>query len=179
MWPWGHLAVGYLLYSGYARWRLGEPPRAEATMVVVFGTLLPDLVDKPLAWTFGVLPTGRTLAHSVVIALPILVALYLWLRRSEHGQLVVALGIGWLSHSVSDLPPEVLFGAYADASYLLWPILPSPTYETSPSFLAHLMALRIDGFQLLQLGLFLLASIVWYVDGTPGWGWWYSKLVDR
>ena len=65
MWPWGHLAVGYLVYSGLSRWRFGRLPGSVATLAVALGTQLPDLVDKPLAWTVNVLASGRSLAHSL------------------------------------------------------------------------------------------------------------------
>ena len=60
MWPWGHLALGYLLHSPLARARFGRPPTDRATLLLVIGTQLPDLVDKPLAWWLGVLPAGRS-----------------------------------------------------------------------------------------------------------------------
>jgi len=78
MWPWGHAAVGYLAYSlGY---RASDRRLTGAAVIALgVGTQFPDLIDKPLGWTFGVLPGGRTLAHSlltvavvaVVLAIPL------------------------------------------------------------------------------------------------------------
>ena len=67
MWPWGHVALGYLFYSLYVHWRHDRPPSAPAAIAVGVGTLLPDVIDKPLAWWAAVLPNGRSLAHSAVV----------------------------------------------------------------------------------------------------------------
>lgn len=47
MWPWGHLAVGYLVYSAYTRVRYGLPP-----------SVLPVVL---LAVTWNVIPRKRRL----------------------------------------------------------------------------------------------------------------------
>lgn len=71
MWPWGHAAVGYLLYRvlGRTSGRTGGdgPPSGPAVVALGVGTQFPDLVDKPLSWSFDLLPAGRTLAHSALI----------------------------------------------------------------------------------------------------------------
>ena len=61
MWPWEHLAFGYLLWSLWLRARGRSLPGDWEALVLVFATQLPDLVDKPLAWQLGVLPGGRSL----------------------------------------------------------------------------------------------------------------------
>lgn len=71
MWPWGHLAVGYLLYSAAVRLRTGRPPRAAAVVLLLAGTQLPDVVDKPLAWVYHVVPQGYAVGHSVFVAVPV------------------------------------------------------------------------------------------------------------
>jgi hypothetical protein len=76
MWPWGHLALGYLLYSPFARARFGRPPTDRATLLLAFGTQLPDLVDKPLAWRLDVLPAGRTLGHSLLSVVAVSALVY-------------------------------------------------------------------------------------------------------
>lgn len=58
MWPWGHAAIGYLLFSMDTRLRYGRRPGGPATILLFFGTQFPDLVDKPLAWTLPLLPSG-------------------------------------------------------------------------------------------------------------------------
>ena len=89
MWPWGHAAAGYLLYTLWARRRFHRPPAGAATLALAVGTQFPDLVDKPLAWTFGISPSGRAGAHSLLIAIPLLLMLWVGLpdrhRRSLWG----------------------------------------------------------------------------------------------
>jgi hypothetical protein len=61
MWPWEHLAVGYLLYSvSCVLW--GRYPTRIGVAALAFGTQFPDLVDKPLGWWLGVLPSGQSFA---------------------------------------------------------------------------------------------------------------------
>ena len=40
MWPWEHVAVGYLLYSAYVHLRYGESPGKLPTFAVAFGLLM-------------------------------------------------------------------------------------------------------------------------------------------
>ena len=48
MWPWEHLAIGYLAYSLLGRLAWRRPPTVGTAITVAFGTQFPDLVDKPL-----------------------------------------------------------------------------------------------------------------------------------
>lgn len=168
MWPWGHLAVGYLLYSLGLR-RAGRRPEYPEVVLLAFGTQFPDLVDKPLAWTFGLLDSGRSLGHSVLVAAVVLVILYAVLRPRVGRSPVIAFAVGYLSHPLADLPfDRILVGEFEFASYLVWPWLPPPPYETEPSFVAHIMAYQLGPFEAFQLLLFVVAAYVWYRDGAPG-----------
>lgn len=161
MWPWAHAAVGYLLYIGYA-YRQGFPLRGPAVVATVAGTQAPDLVDKPLAWTFTVLPAGRSLGHSLLFAA--LVAGLCWyvVARSFDRQ-AVALGaaVGYVSHLFADGLGAMLAGRWADLSYLAWPLLPLPEYETEPSFAAHFLAFEFSDLTLFGFALTALAAGVW------------------
>lgn len=167
MWPWGHAAVGYLLYVGYRRYRDGEPPSGPAAIAVLFGTQLPDLVDKLLAWPFAVLPTGRSLAHSWLVAL-IVIAVAWWLLDGERRGLVIPLGVGWLSHGFADALHSLVAWEPAYLQFLLWPLLTTPPYELEKSFEAHLLAFEPDAWMIGQTLLFLVAVWVWHRDGRPG-----------
>lgn len=57
MWPWGHVGAGYLVYTLLRR-HTGERPAGAAVLALAVGTQFPDLVDKPLGWTVGLLPGG-------------------------------------------------------------------------------------------------------------------------
>jgi hypothetical protein len=61
----GGMVLGYLLWTGWAHLREGRSPTGTEFRLVVFAAVLPDLIDKPLAWTFGVLPSRRSFAHSL------------------------------------------------------------------------------------------------------------------
>ena len=88
------------------------------------GTQLPDLVDKPLAWTVPVLPTGRSLAHSFLVALPILAIL--WAVADDSRPAVGALSIGWVSHSLADLFPDLLATDWPYTVFVFWPVMSTP-----------------------------------------------------
>jgi hypothetical protein len=167
MWPWGHAAVGYLLYSGYLRARAAGPPSGPAALAVLLGTQFPDLVDKPLAWTATVLPTGRSLAHSWLVAAVVL-GLAWWLLDERRRTLLGPLAAGWFSHGLADAIGTVLGGDLAYLGFLLWPATTTPPYETDHSFLAHLLGIELTPYFLLQFFLAGLAAVVWHRDGRPG-----------
>jgi membrane-bound metal-dependent hydrolase YbcI (DUF457 family) len=168
MWPWGHAAVGYLLYSLYSRRRLGHRPTSVATILLGLGTQFPDIVDKPLAWTLSILPTGRSLAHSLFTAL-LVVSVALWVtRRYDRSEYAVAFGVGYLSHLAADALYPVLNGEFVNLSYLVWPLLPLPVYDTDKSILAHFLAFEFEPFTLFEFGLVALALVVWWADERPG-----------
>lgn len=70
MYPWEHAAVASPLSAGSARWRTGATPGGWAVLVVLVAAQLPDLLDTPLAWQVGFLPSGRALAHRWSSAVP-------------------------------------------------------------------------------------------------------------
>ena len=167
MWPWGHLAVGYLLYSLWCR--VGDrSPTALGTVTVAFGTQFPDLVDKPLAWTFAILPTGRTLMHSLLTATLLLGVLWIGTRRYKTRIPLGAFTIGYLSHLAMDAVKPLMQGQFEELSFLLWPVLPSPSYRTPKSFLAHFANFDPTPFVIFQFVLAGIALAVWIADGTPG-----------
>ncbi|WP_423747212.1 metal-dependent hydrolase (plasmid) [Haladaptatus sp. SPP-AMP-3] len=167
MWPWGHLAVGYLCYSLWCRYR-NRPPSALGAVTVAVGTQFPDLIDKPLAWTFALLPTGRSLTHSVFTAGLLLAALWVGARRYEKHLPLGAFAIGYLSHLAMDAVKPVMNGNFGDTSFLLWPVLSQPAYSTPKSFLAHFAEFEPTPFVLLQFALAGVALVVWMFDGAPG-----------
>ncbi len=177
MWPWGHLAVGYLCYVAATGLRDDSEQTFATLTAVAIGTQFPDLVDKPLAWSLGVLPSGRSFAHSLVTFTLVVSLLYLVGRRLHRREPVVAFAIGYLSHCLVDLGPGVAFGLLRGdpsqlkwTTYLLWPILPSPPYPHDSSFTSHFAAFALEPYVLFQFGLFGLAVVVWVASGRPGLG---------
>jgi len=143
MWPWGHAAVAYLVLTVLAQIHRQELPRRDETVVVLVASQLPDIIDKPLAWTVGVLPTGRSLGHSLLTALVLIAFVAVLAHRHDRHSLAMAFGIGYITHLLTDLPSAVLAGDFSRATFLLWPLLPSPVYATEPSFTAHLSVVTL------------------------------------
>jgi hypothetical protein len=168
MWPWGHLGVAYLLYTSVIRLQYKHPPRDGPLFALVFGSQFPDLVDKPLGWTVGVLPGGRTLAHSLLFATVVVTVAFIVASRYQHRELATAFSIGYLSHLLTDLPPSVLRGNLSEASFLFWPLLDQPDYPGAESIIERFLRYSMGAFEWVQLGLFLTTVLVWFIDSQPG-----------
>lgn len=179
MWPWGHLAVGYLLYSPAVRLGTGRPPDAPAVALLVVGTQLPDVVDKSLAWVFHVVPHGYAVGHSVFVAVP--VGLAAVLVAAYRGRLAAGLAgaVGWWSHLAGD----VLVGLATENPYalarVLWPVATLPPLGREATglgrvlyfldnWLALLRATDSTVVYLVYFGPLAVALLLWLVDGAPG-----------
>ena len=168
MWPWGHAAVGYLVYSLYSHRLHGRAPSNVAAVLLGLGTQFPDLVDKPLAWTFTLLPTGRSLAHSLLTALLVIGVALSLARRYTRSEYAIAFGIGYLSHLAADGLRSALNGEFENLSYLVWPLVPLSPTDTKVSILAHFLTFQLEPFTVFELGLVALALLVWWRDDVPG-----------
>lgn len=163
MWPWGHLAAGYLVY------RLGRRPLdGLAAIALAFGTQIPDLIDKPFAWTIPLLPNGRSLSHSLLL-IPPLLALVAYLADGRRRRVAIALLSGYLVHLATDALYPLLEGEFHYVGFLGWPVIPPVEYENPPTgilqmFLSFELTLY-NGFEIL---LFAAAVLAWLVDGKPG-----------
>lgn len=178
MWPWDHLAVAYVAYSLLRRATGRTPPSPAAVAFVVLGSQLPDLIDKPLGWYLGVLPSGTSLAHSLVFAVPLCLAVLAWRARRGTLDQGVAFSVAYLLHLPADAYYPTLLGAEAKAWILLWPILPGE-HAAPADVSGHLAALIArfaeaatgpGGVYLVAVEAVLLgsAALLWYVDGLPG-----------
>ncbi|MGK5087951.1 metal-dependent hydrolase [Bdellovibrionota bacterium FG-2] len=159
MFIFGHLGFGLTLAKPWAKrlsWRL-----------VLVGTLLPDILDKPLyyalVWTtgkrgleLGLISSGRTFGHTALFLATLCAATLL--RRSR---LLAALALGTATHLLLDaiadyftiLPGEPYISA------LLWPFtgLAFPVQPTS-TLGAHLLHFATPFFCGAEgLGLLLIA----------------------
>ncbi|WP_284033485.1 metal-dependent hydrolase [Halobaculum lipolyticum] len=107
MLPWTHAAFGYLLLLAVVLLLGRRFSRAELLAVLV-GTQLADVIDKPLAWWFDVVPSGRSLGHSLLFVVPLcaVVVAITWYRR--HPEVGVAFGVGYLSatRAATRTPPS-------------------------------------------------------------------------
>jgi len=89
VYPSAHLAASLLLNEVYR----GDRASAAA------GAVVPDLIDKTLAWLLGVTPSGRHAAHSLAGA-GVLTLATAWLAGPTRG---VSFGASYLCHLVGDL----------------------------------------------------------------------------
>lgn len=170
MWPWGHFAVGYITYSLLVHLHGRRPPTGPAAIAVVFGTQFPDLVDKPLAWTFGVIPNGRSLTHSLFAAALVILVVQLLLRRRGHAVAATAFAVGYLTHLFGDALAPVLSGDFYALGFLAWPLVPAISYGTEQSFAAHLRKLSLESLGLFEFGFAIAVVLLWLTDGAPGVG---------
>lgn len=153
MWPWEHLAFGYIVYSILARTRTRWLPSDAAVIALAVATQFPDLVDKPLAWTFGVFQSGIAMGHSLLFVIPVsLLSLYVAARIGKPG---VGLGVttGLLTHIAGDVLYPVLTGDGIAIRYFMWPLYRAPGGES-------------DGFLLAFED--LLLSFVTFLSGPTG-----------
>jgi len=173
MLPWEHLAVGYVAYSLLLHAAYRRRPAGLPAVVLAVATQLPDLIDKPLGWWLGVLPSVG-LGHSLFFAVP-LVGLA-WALAG--GRYALPLGVGVASHLVTDAVYSVLLGGSVEYRFLLWPLVEQPTTPSPGLFaearywigryfeyLASPEGATYLGFELALLG---SALLLWFYDGFPG-----------
>lgn len=177
MWPWEHLAVGYVGYSLWCR-ATGRTADRSGAIAMALGTQFPDLVDKPLGWGTALLPTGTSLAHSALVALPFVAVVVMITHRLGRGADGEAFGVGYLLHLPADALYSLLLGGGIDAKFLLWPLIPAESsaatsvlrvtlnhFTVLPSIVASPVGLR---FLVFELALLSAAAGLWLLDGRPG-----------
>lgn len=166
MFPLVHPGVAYLVYARYERYLRGEPPGGLETLVLVFGATVPDLIDQPLYY-LGSASTTRTLGHSViagvVLSLVVVLAVQRWSFDDRPGQ---AFAGGYVLHLAADAVWPLLLWIPAELRYLGWPFIRQPPYEGTKALVT------IGGVVVttlwVELGLLVLAIVVWWRDGGPG-----------
>lgn len=181
MWPMGHVAVAYLCLIGYDRLRSTNLSIDGTTVLIVcFGALFPDLVDKPLAWYLGVLPTGRSLGHSLVVLVPLCLAVGMLAAQRDRIGWAVAFAIGVMSHVILDALP-VLWDPTASADFLAYPIVRVEPYadESAPGVFELLLNSLTDPYFLIEFPLLAIALFAWYQRGLPGVGLIRTQIAAR
>jgi membrane-bound metal-dependent hydrolase YbcI (DUF457 family) len=123
--------------TAYSLARYHRLPAGSTILLLLVATQLPDIIDKPLAWSFNIIPSGRMLAHSLVITAPALLLIYILGRRTHKAHLAAIFSLGYLSHLLGDFYLIFVFGReYYFFPNLFWPILPANP-DMMPSFAAH------------------------------------------
>ncbi len=178
MWPWEHVVVGYLAYSLLCHLYYRDSPGGLETVAVVFASVLPDLIDKPLAWEYGLFESGYALGHSIFFAVPLSIAVGLLARQVGRTRVGIAFGLGYLLHLPADVLDGYLRGGVYNHNILLWPLERGAGYGEEPGFhdqfLHHFGQYREEltagdpsTYILAQLGLTVLVALVWLYDGAP------------
>ncbi|MFB6151448.1 MAG: metal-dependent hydrolase [Haloarculaceae archaeon] len=170
MWPWEHLALGYLAVS--VAWRVaGRRVDGPTAVWLAVGTQFPDLVDKGLAWGLDVLPAARSLGHSVFTMAPVSLAAVVLARRRGRPYLGGAFAIGYAMGLAGDAVPRLIEGYYSGLTFLVWPLLPLPPSQgTAIERLKDLLLspeLHLATVSYRTAILFFVVA-VWADDGYPG-----------
>ncbi len=178
MMPWGHAAFGYTLYSlGHRVWTRA-PPSAQAVLALLFGTQLPDLVDKPLSWGLHLFPQGYSVAHSVFVAIPIgLLVLAVGLYKNRAA-VAAAFAVGYWSHLVGDILMAMIEHHRSPFDRVLWPVVTLPPYGHEVSLFDrafHIIGAFFHSLstekQLMIIGIYLApyfcVFLLWLIDGAP------------
>ena len=175
MWPWEHLAFGYVIYSLAVRaiWR--RSPSGAETVALVVATQLPDLVDKPLSWGLKLFPSGYAVGHSLLFGVPLLGAVLVLAQRRGRVEVGAAFAVGYLSHLAGDVVS--LTGLRVER--LLWPFVSFPSYGTDRGFvgrfgyyLGRYLHDVAEPENIVLVGAYLAAfvavGVLWLSDGAPG-----------
>lgn len=177
MWPWEHVVIGYLAYSAATHLWRRAPPRADETALVAFASLLPDLIDKPLAWSLQLVSSGYGPAHSIFVVVPAIAVISAGWRATGRPWRAVAFATGYLLHVPGDVILLATDGT-VDTAVFLWPVVVfEPNGQSSgfltesidriSEFLTGLFAGDVSTYMAIQLGLLAVAVLVWLYDGAP------------
>lgn len=189
MWPWTHVAFGYVWYSLATRLSLRRAPSDVPAVLAGTAALLPDLVDKPLAWTFGVTGSGYGPAHSLFVGVPLvlLASGLAWRRwRAEVG---LALTAGYLSHLAGDILFQLFDDGRIVTAVVSWPFGPGGSESSGgvlahvDYYLAHYVHAVLTGeattYAILTFGIIGSVLALWIVDGMPGLALVLDPIIDR
>jgi len=179
--PWEHALVGYIGYSVLVRLLYREPPTAGETVVVGVASLLPDLIDKPLAWGLNLFTSGYAFAHSLFVAIPLAVAVLLIARRQRNGRRGIAFAVGYLLHLSGDVLPQYARAGTLPVERLLWPVRGGGSGydngfggEATENVIvyarwiaAQLQSGSPDPYLMVMLAIGVAGVLLWVADGMP------------
>lgn len=125
------VAVPVVLFTYLCNQRL---PSRQLFGVAFLASQFPDLIDKPLAHVFGLIPSGRVFMHSFPSVFPLwlVVGVYAW--RTERSRAGAVFILGHLSHLLAD-NHNALFGSSPRIpDELLWPLVSVPQRPLIPGW---------------------------------------------
>ena len=121
MFPHEHLFVALLPVVAYVAGRDRCLPTQGVIFATAVGSQFPDLVDKPLAHQFGVLPSGRVFIHSLPFAIPIAIVVLAYGWYTKRLRVAGVFVSAYLLHLVGDTYQLLLQNQIP--SDLLWPFV--------------------------------------------------------
>ena len=128
--PHEHLLVALLPIVVYVGVRDRQLPTRGVVFVTVIGSQFPDLIDKPLAHQFGVLPSGRVFMHSLPFAMPIAVCILMYGWQTNRPRVAGAFVVAYMLHLLGDTYQVLRTGRIpAD---LLWPFVTAQSRPEVP-----------------------------------------------
>lgn len=181
MMPWEHAIIGYIGFSVLLRFGSKRPPTGAETAVVLFASLLPDLVDKPLAWQFNLFPSGHAIGHSIFVALPVVAAALFVAHRRNSPRTGAAFGAGYLLHLPADVVPQTVRSGELLVDRVLWPLEQSGSgydsgfqaelTENLTAYFSWIVTQLTSGdpepYSLVLFGLLGGGFLLWMADGMP------------
>ncbi|WP_408958627.1 metal-dependent hydrolase [Natrinema sp. 74] len=178
MWPWEHAIVGYLAYSVCCHLVFRDSPSGLEAFTVVLASTLPDLIDKPLAWEFGVFDAGYAIGHSVFFLVPLSITVGTVTAMAGRPRTGLAFTVGSLLHPPADLLYSYVSQGIVQFELMLWPVEtvagrpPSrgflESFETLfGRYLSTLLAGDVSTYVWTQFGLAAFAFSLWLYDGAP------------
>ncbi|TKX61873.1 metal-dependent hydrolase [Halorubrum sp. GN12_10-3_MGM] len=148
MFPLEHFLVALLPILAYALIRNRQLPSKGLLFAVFLGSQFPDLIDKPLAYWVGILPSGRVFTHSLPIAIPIAVIVLGYGWRTDRLQIAGGFVAAYLFHLLGDTYRVLLTGQIPPM--LVWPSVTLQRHSRLPSWAG------IDGINVRMWNLFSL-----------------------
>jgi hypothetical protein len=125
MFPHEHFLLAWLPLVGYVVLRDRRLPSKQVVGAVLLGSLLPDLIDKPLAYQLNLIPHGRVFLHSLPVIMPLLIAVIVYGWKTGRLRMALAYSFGHLLHPVGDFYSTLLAGVVPQ--HLLWPFVSVPS----------------------------------------------------
>ena len=121
MLPHEHLIVAALPVLSYILLRHRRFPSKAMIFVVFVGSQFPDLVDKPLAYSLMIIPSGRVFLHSLPFAIPISIFVMIYGIETNRPALSSGFVYAYLSHILVDVRQSLFAGQLPQN--LLWPFV--------------------------------------------------------
>ena len=177
MWPWESAIFAYICYSVFVHVRYHESPGGVAIIVAAVASVVPDLIDKPLSWQYGVFQNGYAIGHSVFTAIFVIVVGHALARRTSRPRLGLSFGIGFLSHNIGDSLEHMNQGIWYGIEHMLWPVVVLPAdhdngftgtvWQLLAAYRYHLAHHDFTSYFVLVGAMSACAFVLWVYDGFP------------